>query len=129
MQGGADSAVGQVPVHEHLSPAELADRRELKNYEGRKAPTDFEPWAQAENALATGSCVEDVVRREFTRDFGPHAVQCARFSSCCSVHPFPVCLGEAAGVARFMPAAMLCSYQWMSPLPLPSQSPALLAPV
>ena len=69
------SITGQVPVAEHPPPSDLNHRRLLQYYSKRESPTDFEPWMQGEMALASGARVEDMVRREFTRDFGPHSVQ------------------------------------------------------
>ena len=72
-----DDFPGQMgPLREFPPPRDIRGRRDLANYEPRPPPTDFEPWKQAEAAIADGTRVESIVRREFTRDFGPHALQC-----------------------------------------------------
>jgi hypothetical protein len=61
---------------DHPPPQNIAQRRELRNFESRDAPTDFETWQQAENALGRGHSVRDIVHREIARNFGGAEVQC-----------------------------------------------------
>lgn len=72
---GHDGPHAHIP--EYPPPSDISERRVLANYEPHPPPTDFEPWQQAESAIHSGVTVHDLVRREFARDFGPHAVQCA----------------------------------------------------
>lgn len=53
----------------------VAGRRNLRNWRFEKPRTDFQTWEQAENALQNGVSVKELVRREFTSDFGPHSVR------------------------------------------------------
>ena len=82
------SAPGHLSVQEYPPPANINMRRVLANYEPHPPPTDFEPWQQAQEAITSGVSVHDVVKREFARDFGPHAVQCAP-PICASVRCLP----------------------------------------
>ena len=58
-------------------PATIAGRRNLRNFESRPPPTDFETWKQSEAALQAGISTKQMVQREFERNFGPDCVQCA----------------------------------------------------
>ena len=59
----------------------IAGRRNLRNYRFQKPRTDFQTWEQAESALQNGVSVQELVRREFTSDFGPQSVRCAHLTS------------------------------------------------
>jgi hypothetical protein len=61
---------------DHPPPHNIAQRRDLRNFESRQPPTDFETWEQAANALRTGQTVKEIVYREFARSFGGAEVQC-----------------------------------------------------
>lgn len=77
------------PPDEHqVKRPTITGRRNIRNFRFRKARTDFETWEQAEAALQNGVSVEELVRREFARDFGEDQVQCASWSAAGVCRPF-----------------------------------------
>jgi hypothetical protein len=64
-----DHEFGAIP-----KPTSIAGRRNLRNFHMRMPATDFETWKQAEEALSHGVTVHELVRREFSRDFGDDAI-------------------------------------------------------
>jgi hypothetical protein len=79
-------------------PATVAGRRNLRNFQSRPPPTDFETWKQAEVALQSGLTVKQLVTREFERNFGPDSVQCVPplLASLLTVASRSSCTGSAA---------------------------------
>eukprot|EP00892_Ulva_mutabilis_P005047 jgi/Ulvmu1/2914/UM147_0012.1 len=63
------------PDEDEVKRPVITGRRNLRNFRFRKARTDFETWEQAEAAIQNGVSVEELVRREFARDFGEDQVQ------------------------------------------------------
>lgn len=66
-----------LPAGNSIPPASISGRRNLRNFESRPPPTDFETWKQAETALQAGLSVKHIVASEFNRSFGGDAVACA----------------------------------------------------
>lgn len=84
--GGNPIEVGQAAegVAAHSTPPPtVAGRRNLRYFESRPPPTDFETWEQAETALQAGVSMPELVKREFVRDFGPDVITCAPPCPCC----------------------------------------------
>jgi hypothetical protein len=70
-----DALESPFPEPDQRQRPPIAGRRNLRNFTFQRPRTDFETWAQAENALQHGVTVKELVRREFHQTLGPSAVR------------------------------------------------------